>query len=36
MDDLGRYLIGANKPKVFADAVKMISTAERSRMDVRQ
>jgi peptidoglycan/xylan/chitin deacetylase (PgdA/CDA1 family) len=27
MDSLGRYAIEANKPKVFADAVKMISTS---------
>jgi hypothetical protein len=27
MDNLGRYLIEGNKPKVFADAVKMISTS---------
>src|SRR3989441_762858 len=27
LDSLGRYAIEANKPKVFADAVKMISTS---------
>ena len=27
LDSLGRYLIEANKPKVFEDAVKMISTS---------
>ena len=27
MDNLGRYLIEANKPKVFADAIKMIGTS---------
>ena len=27
MDNLGRYLIEANKPKVFVDAVKMIGTS---------
>jgi hypothetical protein len=27
MDNLGRYLIEGNKPKVFTDAVKMIGTS---------
>jgi peptidoglycan/xylan/chitin deacetylase (PgdA/CDA1 family) len=27
LDNLGRYLIEANKPKVFADAIKMIGTS---------
>lgn len=27
LDSLGRYMIEANKPKVFADAVKMIGTS---------
>src|SRR6266542_4174660 len=27
LDSLGRYAIEANKPKVFADAVKMIGTS---------
>jgi hypothetical protein len=30
LDSLGRYLIEANKPKVFEDAVKMISTSSGS------
>src|SRR4029077_8664788 len=27
LDNLGRYLIEGNKPKVFTDAVKLISTS---------
>jgi len=27
LDSIGRYAIEANKPKVFADAVKMIGTS---------
>jgi len=36
LDSLGRYMIEANKPKVFADAVKMIGTSTGGAAAVAQ
>src|SRR6267143_369342 len=36
MDSLGRYLIEANKPKVFADAISMIATSSAGGVPIAE